>query len=797
MAGSLLLALAPLLHLLHVVPALGELKCGERFTDFVSESSGLVGGREADPSELSAPTQAFPWLVKVVVVSPRLELLCGGVIATPTVVLLPAHCITGIPTETIRVLVGQKRTDSDSIHDVAYHLENVILHPKYNSSTATHVADLAVVKLEPRRDLGSIQWGNYSAPACLPNEGELPEDGCQVAGWAVTTRGKGSLRSAVLGHNIRFHQESTCLKAAVPEADSLGPESMVCAETRCNRFVKGPVFCPSGPEGQFQVVSFPTEAAEWCTAGASTRLSTYTPWLVKTIEYLDSDYTGRDTRVDVIDNTGPPLQELAEEVTEETNSCSKSPCGANASCWNGDGRSFLCTCDTGFPHGNPYKNCVKCVYDSHCPGNGSCVEDQCVGSSSQGPQGFLQVGKTWYKVSEEMLAWPQAQYSCMNMQGHLAELTTTDKITELQHHLMTRYSNQSFWVGASDLEAAGTFRWFYSGDQFSSDLWSSNPVSGRHCVHFNENFLKFSAEKCDNKNYFICEYTPEIYIPIDDNSVSAEGRARSFDTLNPGSHYSDICGRKFVETGRTGRIVGGGVANYAEWPWQVSLRQYKSGQFKHKCGAALLTNRWIITAAHCVKDIAPSDLLVRVGEYHVLNTNEAHGHIDRKIRKVVTHRNFDKFTYEYDIALLEMHDGPINYQPNMIPICLPANDNSLVGEVGTVTGWGRLSEYGQISPVLREVQLPIISNSKCMRMYRNSGQNEWIPKIFVCAGTTSGGQDSCEGDSGGPMVVKGKDGRWQLAGIISWGIGCGDRNRPGVYTRISEFRSWIRNVIEN
>ena len=54
--------------------------------------------------------------------------------------------------------------------------------------------------------------------------------------------------------------------------------------------------------------------------------------------------------------------------------------------------------------------------------------------------------------------------------------------------------------------------------------------------------------------------------------------------------------------------------------------------------------------------------MVRVGEYHVLNTNEAHSHIDRKIRKVVTHRSFDKFTYEYDIALLEMHDGPINYQ---------------------------------------------------------------------------------------------------------------------------------------
>ena len=178
--GRLLLAFASLLHLLHVLPVLAELKCGERFTDFVSKSSGLVNGREADPSELSAPTQAFPWLVKVVVVSPRLELLCGGVIATPTVVLLPAHCITGIPTETIRVVVGQKRTDSDSIHDVAYHLENVILHPKYNSSTTNHVADLAVIKLEPRKDFGTIQWTNYSAPACLPSEGKHPGEGCQV-----------------------------------------------------------------------------------------------------------------------------------------------------------------------------------------------------------------------------------------------------------------------------------------------------------------------------------------------------------------------------------------------------------------------------------------------------------------------------------------------------------------------------------------------------------------------------------------------------------------------------------------
>jgi secreted trypsin-like serine protease len=179
-----------------------------------------------------------------------------------------------------------------------------------------------------------------------------------------------------------------------------------------------------------------------------------------------------------------------------------------------------------------------------------------------------------------------------------------------------------------------------------------------------------------------------------------------------------------------------------------------------------------------------------VGEYNVLDGNEAHPHVDRRITRLVTHSSFDRASYEYDIALLKMV-APVSFQPNIIPICLPQSDSDLVGKTGSVTGWGRRSEYGQISPVLREVHLPIISNNKCMQMYRLSGQNEWIPRIFLCAGTSNGGKDSCEGDSGGPLVLKGRNGRFQLAGIISWGIGCGDRNRPGVYTRISEFRKWI------
>ncbi|XP_023334631.1 uncharacterized protein LOC111706097, partial [Eurytemora carolleeae] len=737
-----------------------RIQCGIRFAEFSSNSSGIEGGREVEPAQLSAPTQAFPWLVKVVVISPILEVVCAGVILSPTLVLAPAHCLRGIPTETLRILVGQDRENSSSIHDVAYHLENVILHPDYNS-TAGDSADLAVVKLEPRRDTGPIQFSNYSTPACL-NLQPKPSASCQVAGWAVTTQGQESLRSAVVGHEVHLKSTQSCTGESTGILDS---GKLICSSERCNRFVSGPVFCGSG--SSYELTGLPGSSSSWCTAGAYTRVAHYSSWIQKTMAYLDSDYVSLEA--DIVEND----EDQAEGEGEFA--CANDPCGEGASCWNGQEGSFLCTCDTkSLPKGNPYRKCVQCVYTNDCPSGQECKDEKCTGQDEKVPDEFVQVGNNYYIISDDSLPWLQAQYYCMNKQGHLVELVNKQKTDELQAYLISRHGGQDFWVGASDLDAEGTFRWFYSGAEFSKELWADQQTknSSHHCVKLNEDQVKFSAFSCDAPQHYVCEYMPDIYLPAGENGLShAEGRARSFDTLNPNAHHSQICGRKFV---RNGRIVGGGVASYGEWPWQVSLRQYKNGQFKHKCGAALLTADWIITAAHCVKDIAASNLMVRIGEYHVLNRNEAHPHIDRRVRKVVTHKLFDKFTYEYDIALLQVHGDKLDFQPNIIPVCLPENNNNLVGEQAWVTGWGRLSEYGQISPVLREVSLPIISNSQCMKMYRSSGQNEWIPKIFICAGTSTGGEDSCEGDSGGPLVVQGKDGRWQLAGIISWGIGCGD-----------------------
>ena len=140
-------------------------------------------------------------------------------------------------------------------------------------------------------------------------------------------------------------------------------------------------------------------------------------------------------------------------------------------------------------------------------------------------------------------------------------------------------------------------------------------------------------------------------------------------------------------------------------------------------------------------------------------------------------------------------EKPIIYQHNAIPICLPTNDeDDFVGASAFATGWGRISNDGQRSNILKEVELPIISNEECMSMYQLSGRFEWIPKtIFLCSGTSKGGKDACDGDSGGPLVIESTEGKFELVGITSWGKGCGEPNQPGVYTRVSSFLSWIES----
>uniref|UniRef100_A0A1A9ZGU9 Peptidase S1 domain-containing protein n=1 Tax=Glossina pallidipes TaxID=7398 RepID=A0A1A9ZGU9_GLOPL len=245
---------------------------------------------------------------------------------------------------------------------------------------------------------------------------------------------------------------------------------------------------------------------------------------------------------------------------------------------------------------------------------------------------------------------------------------------------------------------------------------------------------------------------------------------------------------------KTGRIVGGKGSTFGAYPWQVLVRESTwLGLFtKNKCGGVLITNRFVITAAHCQPGFLAS-LVAVMGEFDISGDLESKRAITKNVKRVIVHRQYDPATFENDIALLEL-DNAVQYDSHIVPICMPSDKADFTGRMATVTGWGRLKYGGGVPSVLQEVQVPIIENSVCQEMFHTAGHNKRILNSFLCAGYANGQKDSCEGDSGGPLVLQRPDGRYELAGTVSHGIKCAAPYLPGVYMRTTFYKPWLRSI---
>jgi len=137
------------------------------------------------------------------------------------------------------------------------------------------------------------------------------------------------------------------------------------------------------------------------------------------------------------------------------------------------------------------------------------------------------------------------------------------------------------------------------------------------------------------------------------------------------------------------------LSEFGEWPWQVSFMHWADGLFYHKCGAALLTEIWVATAAHCLDGVHPEDIKLRIGEYDTDNSfPEPYGFQDRFVQLVAVHPDYDSFSFANDLVLIKLSE-PVRFQPNIVPICIPEDDSDYAGETGWVTGWGRLFQGKQ------------------------------------------------------------------------------------------------------
>ncbi|CAH2094965.1 unnamed protein product [Euphydryas editha] len=241
---------------------------------------------------------------------------------------------------------------------------------------------------------------------------------------------------------------------------------------------------------------------------------------------------------------------------------------------------------------------------------------------------------------------------------------------------------------------------------------------------------------------------------------------------------------------RPNRIVGGQPTTIDRYPSIVQLEFFESSDqtWRQDCGGSIITSRYVVTAAHCTIDYVPALQRIRAG-----SSNRHVGGVIAYVEAIFIHPSFGSNFYEGDISVVRL-TTPLVFSSVIQPTAI-ATQNSVIPDNLPVVyaGWGHTEEDGESSSILRDVQIYTINKTLCRQSYDQLELGIFITDNMICAGLLDvGGRDACQGDSGGPLYYSNI-----LIGVVSWGVGCGQADYPGVNINVASYTEWIVSIAEN
>ncbi|KAK3085999.1 hypothetical protein FSP39_011977 [Pinctada imbricata] len=335
-------------------------------------------------------------------------------------------------------------------------------------------------------------------------------------------------------------------------------------------------------------------------------------------------------------------------------------------------------------------------------------------------------------------------------------------------------------------------------------VWSMNgmkilPGDERVEILANGYYLKIETTREDDEGTYTCMAESQ-------DGCYVERSAYLY--VNPVVTENHVCGRIISEPRvpsiLSSRISGGDVVSKASSPWHVIINENKLG--KTFCGGTIISNKWIVTAAHCIVRFPekfhelfhPSKVTLIIG------TEQCSGDDGQivDIESYVVHPRFaERAPYDHDIALIELRQD-LNFTERVQPICLKQPDyvntaflHRKVGrKAGRVVGCGQLYENVDAIPTeLHDVFVPTVTREKCMEA--DIGRGNFTDTMFCAGYDRALFGDACYGDSGGSLAMNDSPfDPWVLVGVVSWGVGCDRQGHYGYYTNVAHFYNWIQNV---